>query len=679
MTENVKIALAALRAQEYKKERIVIEDYNLTEQVKHLEDRMRRPAMLKDMFSREIPHFLEGDIFGFNRTGKNIPYYLDAKNRRQQNVGGNITINYGRVISSGFDASLALMDALQPKIDETRTVFYDAMREYIAAVYDLCDRYREEAEKQGKTKMAEALKTIPRKGATSFYEACLFHRIILFALHCTGAYQLTIGRFDQYMYPFYQADVVRGVSREELLETLELFFIAMNVDGDLYVGLQQGDNGQSMVLGGYDKFGNEMFNDLSALCMDASLELSLIDPKINLRVSKKTPDWIYEYGTKLTKQGLGFPQYCNDDVIVPYLISTGYEEDDAWDYTVAACWETIIPNVGNDCPNRGVMNFPKRVNLAVHEHLLEAETFEEMMRYACESVAAYCYELRDRCDMSKHPSAFPIRAAFLSLFVDGCLEKARDISEGAAKYNNDGSHGAGIANAADALAAIRLRVYEEKSISKEDLLAALDANFEGYEELRNLLLSAPKMGNNDDYVDEIACRLMDTFATTLNGLPNGRFGGVWRAGTGSAQEYVRSSRDVPATADGRLAGDVYGCSYSPAITSKLDGPLSVIQSFTKFDLARISNGGPLTIELHDTVFRNEEGEKKVAQLVKAFVHLGGHQLQLNSINRDRLLEAQAHPEDYPNLIVRVWGWSGYFCELDKAYQDHIIRRTEFSV
>jgi formate C-acetyltransferase len=281
--------------------------------------------------------------------------------------------------------------------------------------------------------------------------------------------------------------------------------------------------------------------------------------------------------------------------------------------------------------------------------------------------------------MANHPGAFPIRASFLSLFIDGCLEKARDLTEGGAKYNNDGSHGAGIANAADALAAIRLRVYEEKSISKEDLLAALDANFEGYEEIRNLLLSAPKMGNNDEYVDSIACRLMDTFATTLNGLPNGRFGGVWRAGTGSAQEYVRSSCDVPATADGRLAGDVYGCSYSPAITSKLDGPLSVIQSFTKFDLERISNGGPLTIELHDTVFRNEEGEKKVAQLVKAFVHLGGHQLQLNSINRDRLLEAQAHPENYPNLIVRVWGWSGYFCELDKAYQDHIIRRTEFSV
>ncbi len=678
MTDQVKKSLAALRAQEYKKRRIEIEDYDMTEQVRELHPHMRRPAMLRDILGRENPFFLEGDIFGFNRTIKKIPFYYEKNGRKRQNSTGNITPNYGRVIQSGFDAVLTFMDERQEKLDEERAVFYNAMREYIAAVYDLCDRYRAAAAEQGISEMAQALEQIPRKGARTFYEACLFHRIILFALHCSGAYQLTLGRFDQYMYPYYQADIERGVSREKLLETLELFFISMNVDGDLYVGLQQGDNGQSMVLGGFDKYGNDMFNDLSSLCMDASLELSLIDPKINLRVGKKTPDWLYDYGTKLTKQGLGFPQYCNDDIAVPFLMSLGYEEDDAWDYTVAACWEYIVPNCAYDIPNRGVMNFPKYVNIAIHEHLAESETFEDLLAHACRTISEQCYTIRDSFSMKNHPSNYPIYVNFLSLFVDGCLEKAMDISQGAAKYNNYGSHGAGIANAADALAAVRKTVYEEKSVSKEDLLAALDANFEGYEALRNRLLSCPKMGNNDDYVDELACKLMDAFATTLNGLHNGAWG-VWRAGTGSAQEYVNSSKKVPATADGRLAGDVYGCSYSPAITAKLDGPLSVIQSFTKFDLKRICNGGPLTMEIHDTVFRNEEGEKKVAQLVKAFIHLGGHQLQLNSINRDRLLDAQAHPENHANLIVRVWGWSGYFCELDKAFQDHVIRRTEFSI
>jgi formate C-acetyltransferase len=165
----------------------------------------------------------------------------------------------------------------------------------------------------------------------------------------------------------------------------------------------------------------------------------------------------------------------------------------------------------------------------------------------------------------------------------------------------------------------------------------------------------------------------------MHGKPNGRFGGVWRMGTGSAMEYVLSARECPATADGRRSGDAYGCSFSPSVSVKLNGPLSVIQSFTKHPMNRCSNGGPTTLELHDTVFRNEEGEKKVAALVKAFVHLGGHQLQLNSINRERLLDAQKHPENYKNLIVRVWGWSGYFCELDPEYQNHIIRRAEFTV
>ena len=160
---------------------------------------------------------------------------------------------------------------------------------------------------------------------------------------------------------------------------MELYFISVNLDGDLYIGLQQGDNGQSLVLGGYDREGNDCFGALSALCMDASLELSLIDPKINLRVSKKTPDALYEYGTKLTKQGLGFPQYCNDDIAVPFLISLGYEEEDAWDYTVAACWEYIVPNCGADAPNKGTMIFPLCVHRAIHGYLMESESFDELL------------------------------------------------------------------------------------------------------------------------------------------------------------------------------------------------------------------------------------------------------------------------------------------------------------
>jgi formate C-acetyltransferase len=502
-------------------------------------------------------------------------------------------------------------------------------------------------------------------------------KLLIYTERCVNTSHLTLGRFDQYMLPWYVADRERGVSRDELFETLELFFIALNTDTDLYFGMQQGDNGQSMVLGGFDKNGNSEYNELSELCMRASLELSLIDPKINLRVGKKTSAHIYELGTRLTKQGLGFPQYCNDDIIVPYLISMGYDEQDAYNYTVAACWECISPNNGADVPNIDFLVFPTTVNDVMHKHLRECDGFETLMEKVREGIAIECADVRERA-LQKFIKNYGYKTVrYLSLFVDGCLESGLDIFDGGARYNNFGCHGTGIAVAADMLAAVKKCVFDDKSVSAQQLLTALEQDYEGYEELRKTLADCPKMGNNDDYVDGIASQLMDIFADCMNGVDNG-IGGVWRAGTGSAFGYAKGLK-CPATADGRHAGEYFCCSFSPAITTRLAGPLSVIQSFTKHDMTRISNGGPLTMELHDTVFRNEEGEKKVAKLVQAFIMLGGHQLQLNSVNRDRLLDAEAHPEKYPNLIVRVWGWSGYFCELEKKYRDHIIKRTEFTV
>ena len=186
------------------------------------------------------------------------------------------------------------------------------------------------------------------------------------------------------------------------------------------------------------------------------------------------------------------------------------------------------------------------------------------------------------------------------------------------------------------------------------------------------------MGNNDDRADMLGCFLMECFSSHLNGKPNSR-GGVFRAGTGSAMDYVLAAQRCGATPDGRHAFTPYASSYSPSPIARLKGPLSNIQSFTKFDMKKICNGGPFTIEIHDTVFRNSEGEKKVAMLVKSYIDLGGHQIQINAINREILLDAQKNPEKYPNLIVRVWGWSGYFNELDTVYQEHIIKRMEFTV
>ncbi len=683
MTEAVRNALDVLRRGDYKQNRIDNAEYDMTEALKEIPLGMHNTVMMEDMLKRETPHFLEHDRFGFNRTLKYLPYILVERKgilKKKNTFGGNVTPNYCRLIDRGLERLVVeIEERAKGAADGKERQFYEAMRRSTEAVIELADRYLEAAKNAGNQILAEGLSQVPRKPARSFYEACLFFKILVFALRCSGVNHMTLGRFDQYMLPYYEADLARGVSREALLETLELFFISLNVDGDLYVGIQTGDNGQSMVLGGFDREGNSMYNDLSALCMEASLELSLIDPKINLRVGKNTPDWLYEYGTKMTKQGLGFPQYCNDDVIVPYMRSLGYEEEDAYNYAVAACWEVISPNNGADENNRATFNYPLIVNQAIHTWLTRSQSFEELLAHVRDGMIAECQRIREEFSLRLHPGFYEARNLFLSVMVDGCLEKGRDACQGGAKYNNYGCHGAGIANATDALAAIRQVVYEEGSVSPAELLAALDANFEGYEALRNRLLACPKMGNHDDRADGIADFLMTVTEDHMHGKPNERYGGVWRMGTGSAMEYVLSAKLCPATADGRRNGEPYGCSFSPSVSVKLNGPLSVIQSFTKHPMNRCSNGGPTTLELHDTVFRNEEGEKKVAQLVKTFIHLGGHQLQLNSINRDRLLDAKAHPENYPNLIVRVWGWSGYFCELDPEYQNHIISRTEFSV
>lgn len=186
------------------------------------------------------------------------------------------------------------------------------------------------------------------------------------------------------------------------------------------------------------------------------------------------------------------------------------------------------------------------------------------------------------------------------------------------------------------------------------------------------------MGNDEDAADQYACFLLDTFADSLEGLRNER-GGVFRAGTGSAMYYIWHARDLGATIDGRLAEEPLPANYAPGINTRLSGPVSLIESFTKPNLSRVINGGPLTIEFHDSVFREDEAITKVAQLVRFFISRGGHQLQLNTVNREQLLDAKAHPDKYRNLIVRVWGWSGYFVELDECYQDHIIERVELQV
>ena len=641
-----------------------------------LKDFERTALRLKTFLEAETPVILPGERIAFLRTLPDLPViYTDEEWAaitekhyiHEQGRVCNLSADYEKIIGKGLLAVLREIDAAD---DGSNAAYYDAMRMSLRAVLDLTARYAAKAREEGREDIARVLDKVPACPAETLREALQSLRVLHFCMWCEGDYHNTLGRFDQYMYPYYRRDLEAGlITKEEAADLITEFFLACNRDSDLYTGMQQGDNGQSMVLSGMTPDGGDGYNELTDMCPTASAELMVIDPKINLRVNSKTPLLLYEKGTRLTRLGLGFPQYENDDVVIPGLVRLGYEERDARNYVVAACWEFILPGVGMDIPNIGALPFTGVVNRVIREKLGKVSGMDALKAAVREAIFA---EVRNIA-ASLH-DLYVIPSPYLSVFFEGCVEKGRDIASGC-KYNNYGLHGTGLATAADSLAAVQEMVFR-RGLAPETLIAAMDANFEGYEELHHRLKNeCPKMGNDEDEVDEIACFLLDAFADAVEGLKNER-GGIFRAGTGSAMYYIWHAENIGATADGRTAQEPLPANYAPTLNTRLNGPASLIRSFTKPNLSRVVNGGPLTIEFHDSVFRDNEAIAKVAQLVRSFVVNGGHQLQLNTVNRERMLDAQKHPENYKNLIVRVWGWSGYFVELDKCYQDHIIQRVE---
>jgi formate C-acetyltransferase len=485
------------------------------------------------------------------------------------------------------------------------------------------------------------------------------------------------------MWPYLVSDLAAGrLSLEVAEDLLAEFFISLNKDSDLYPGVQQGDNGQTLTLGGVTPDGDSAVNGLTGMVLRVARDVAMIDPKINLRISAKTDLDLLSLATELTRIGLGFPQYSNDDVVIPALVAHGYDLEDARDYVVAACWEFIIPGRGMEVVNIGAVSFPAAVDQAIRDGVAVGEDFDRIV----DRVRVHVREQVDRLADAYSRLLLP-PAPYYSIFMQGSLEQCRDVCEGL-KYNNFGIHGAGSANAADALAAVKKFIFEENKISQDELLLAVDANFSGHETLRRVLEEqGPKVGNNDPAADTLLVKLFDDLADACEGYGRTPRGGILRPGTGSAMYYIWLATGRPgmrepvvgATADGRLNGQPFSANLAPSPGVRVRGPISTLQSFAKIDYRRICNGGPITMELSDSVFQNPESIRKTAMLVRVFAQLGCQQLQLNSLCLDTLLDAKAHPENHKNLIVRVWGWSGYFCELAPEYQDHIIARHLYEI
>jgi len=652
----------------------------------------RAARLIRLMCEAEIPIIERDERIVFTRTTPCVPPVYSpevwgrlTENRTLHELGpiSNICADWGMVLSQGLlgRKRVALETRQRVAGDPEATEFIDCAIETIDAVMALASKYADAARQTGRDDVAEILTHVPGNPPRSFREALQALRLLHAVVWMGGHYHVGLGRLDQYLWPYLQEDLEVGrldvAGAEELLAE---FFIALNKDSDLYPGVQQGDNGQTTMLGGVKADGSDAVNELTRMAIRVALYTCMIDPKINLRITPQTDLSLLCLGTELTRQGLGFPQYSNDAVVIPALVEHGYATEDARNYTVAACWEFIIPGKGMEVVNIGAVSLPLAVDRGVRQGLAAGEGFDGILaRISCD----ICQQVKELA-ASYHRLLLP-PAPYYSVLMDDCLERGRDLSWGL-KYNNFGIHGAASANAADALAAVKKYVFDEKTVTPEELLTALEANFEGHEPLRRKLAEAgPKVGNNGE-ADDMLTKLFDFFADACESIKDNGCGGRIRPGTASAMYYVWLARGrdstceppIGATAEGRKSGEFFSANLAPSPNALVRGPISVLQSFSKINYGRVYNGGPITMELSDTVFRDSESIRKCAMLIRAFAQLGCQQLQLNTLNADRLLEAKKHPERHRDLIVRVWGWSGYFCELAPEYQDHVIARHTYA-
>ena len=620
---------------------------------------MRAAMRLKRMLEAETPVLLPEERIAVTRTIKDIPSIYTkeewdeiARTHYLHEKGDlcNISPNYEAMLRKGLDKMLDEVTKRQKDapLSKEQKEFLESEVICLEAIQDFILRYADKADAEKDASLAETLRTIRSQAPQTLREALQLLRVMHFCLWEAGHYHNTLGRFDQYIYIYYVRDIESGrLTREEAKELIEEFFLMCNKDSDLYPGMQQGDNGQSIVLAGRSADGEYLFNEVSKICLEASYELELIDPKINLRVDAETPE-----------------------VVIPGLIRLGYSPEDARNYVVAACWEFIVPGTAVDIPNIDAVPLAECVKNATRQ-LKQLNTFSELL-------SRVKSEIQTRVDAlcAKEHDLYIVPAPMMSLMMDGCIERAKDASFGG-KYNNFGFHGTGIATAVDSLAALKKHYFEEKTVTADEIVDAIEHDFKGHEALDEKLRGeTEKFGQDVDWVDEIATELLDIFQSTLEGKVNER-GGIYRAGTGTAMYYIWHATELGATPDGRKSSEMIPANYSPSLFIREKGPLSVIKSFAKPHLEKVINGGPLTLEFDQSIFRNEEAVVKLGQLVRTFIVLGGHQLQLNTISLEKLLDAKKHPEKYRNLIVRVWGWSGYFVELDECYQDHVINRIRF--
>ena len=531
------------------------------------------------------------------------------------------------------------------------------------------EKEKDPRRKQELIRISEVCRLITERAPESWWEALQLHWFSHMINHAQGAHQA--GRIDQYMWAPLKKELEMGsIHEDEAQELLECLWIKYSSYTDY-----TSDNLQNIILGGVTPEGADATNTLSYMCLTATDNLDTIDPKWNFRVHRNSPEEFLKRAAALIKKNKSMPGIYNDEIIIEALVKGGVRLRDARDYTNDGCSEILVQGRTNPWAFEGKIKLLKCLEKATWR-LTDYESYEELFdTVKCEISVAVAMAVSSVNILQRAaPKIAP--NPWLSASVESCVENLLDLTMGGATYNNATINVSGVADTADSLAAVKKLVYEEKKVKAEELRKALDSNYVGYEPLRQRLLNrAPKFGNDEDYVDNIAKELVDYIAAEVTKHRN-PMGGRFNLGLFSYGEYISHGMVTRATPDGRRDGESLSPNFSPSPGRDRKGPYAVMMSTAKVDQSLMANGNALDIALHPTALMGSEGTDKLVSLLKAFNRLGGIQVQFNIIDRETLIAAQETPEKYENLTVRLWGLPAYFTKLPKEFQDHLIKRTE---
>ena len=537
-------------------------------------------------------------------------------------------------------------------------------------------------------RMRDALMNIETKAPETFYEALQLLTLANEMMYCENIPSgISLGRIDYYLYPFYRKDVDAGrLNYEETGELIEAFWLKCSCQKKAY---------QNMTLGGCDADGRCSVNDLTYLCLESAANLRVDQPSVNFRWTDDMPEEAWKAVLALIRTGMGFPALLYDPCCMKAQMNNGVSKDDVWKYGFVGCVEMAIPGKENAMTELARLNLPKLLDLLLHQvkdtcsdktfqmknqkKFAEFKTYEELEQVYLDELEYWVRKIIRNLNRIEHLYAEKYPLPYLSVLTEDCIGSRKDVMAGGARYTGVGFNLGGIGTAVDALAAIRDVVYDKNMVTLEACMEILDDDFEDSEQIQRYLSArAPKYGNDQSRewdVDQIAFRLEKRVSDTLKEHRN-YWGGSYRFGLYTVEDHAIMGMHTGATADGRKSGESLSNSSGASQGKDTHGPTALINSVTNFPMEEAGNGMVLDVKFTPSLLEEETGKRALRSLIETYFHKGGMEMQISIVSVETLRAAQEHPENYADLIVRVSGFSAYFCSLRKATQDEIIKRTE---